>query len=113
MRRRWLRKKKTSLKNTRSQQRQQQSSNQKSFVQLQGLLNRSDRDVSFELGHDVKNLGIDGPVVQVGNGAFKERGHSCVSGLNVPVVACVVGMRPCDTNLADEMADREFLGVLV
>ena len=95
------------------QQQRQERLDRKEIAHHWMLRNRPDRDVAFELRHDFEDLGINCPVVQVGNGTFEERSHARVSGLDIPVVACVVCVWPCDTNLADEMANRVFLRVLV
>jgi hypothetical protein len=65
------------------------------------------------LRHNLENLWVDGPVVQVGDGALEQRRHASVPQFNVPVMARIIRVWPRNTDQADEMSDWIFLGMLI
>jgi hypothetical protein len=56
---------------------------------------------AFQLWHDFEDFGVHSPVIQIGHSTFEERSHACAACLDVPVVAGVICVRPCNANGAD------------
>lgn len=67
----------------------------------------------LQLRHNLEDLWIDSPVVQVGDGTLKKWCHTGVAGFNVPVMARIVRVWPCDTDQSNEMYNWIFLGMRI
>jgi len=72
-----------------------------------------DRNDSFELRHDFKDLWVNRPLIQISHGTFEKWRHPRVSSLDVPIMACVIRIGPRYTNQANEWSNRVFLRMLV
>ena len=70
-------------------------------------------NVPLQLGHNLKNLWVNRPVVQVGDGALEQRRHAGVARFNIPVMARIVRVWPRNTDQADDIGNWVFLGMLI
>lgn len=69
--------------------------------------------MALELRHSLENLGIDGPTIKVGYCAFEKWRQSCTCGFDIPVMTCIIRIRPRYTNKSNHIRNRILLGMCV
>lgn len=74
---------------------------------------RLDRDHTLKLRRDLQYLRINGPIAQLKDRALKQWGQTSTARIDIPIVASIVGIRPCNSDQTNKMPDWIFLGMLI
>ena len=71
------------------------------------------RDQALQLGHKLDGFGIQDPTIQIPDVVLEQGRHAGASRLNIPVVACIICIRPIEGHEANKCARDKLPGMLV